>query len=406
MQNVLFYNCALKRAEQEDNNMDRFLFYNPVRVYFGEGMIRPGLERELPKVGHKVLLAYGGGSIKRNGVYDTVVEMLKATGKEIVEFSGITPNPRYTEVQACAKLARERQVDFILAVGGGSVIDCARTAAVEAMLDEDIYTFENEKHQLPEKTIPMGIVLTLGGTGSDMNWLAGINDEERHEKITYAGKHAVFDIIDPTATLSVPMNQLLTGAFDTLSHYMETYFGKNECVSDEIMEAIMRNVVRSARAIRKNPDDRKARADLLWDSSLALSGLPGAGKMNDFQCHSIEHWISGYTDANHGRTLAVLHPVVYRYIYHEAPAKFSRFATEVMGIDGTGMTEAETALAGIDALERFIRELGLPTSFRELGVSADDAILESIADRCVPNPGCCKQLTRNDFLAILKECNR
>ena len=369
-------------------------------------MLRPSLQAELPKVRRKILLAYGGGSIKRNGVYDTVISVLREAGKEIVEFSGITPNPRYTEVQACAKLARKRQVDYILAVGGGSVIDCARTAAVEAILDENIYTFENEKYQLPEKTIPMGIVLTLGGTGSDMNWLADINEEEQHEKITYAGKHAVFDFIDPTATLSVPMNQLLTGAFDTLSHYMETYFGKNECVSDEIMEAIMRNVVRSAKAISENPDDRKARTDLLWDSSLALSGLPGAGKMNDFQCHSIDHWISGYTDANHGRTLAVLHPVVYRYIYGEVPAKLARFATEVMGVDDTWMTEAENAFAGIDALEHFIRELSLPISFRELGVSADDETLETIADHCTPNPGCCKQLTRDDFLTILKEGNR
>jgi alcohol dehydrogenase YqhD (iron-dependent ADH family) len=250
----------------------------------------------------------------------------------------------------------------------------------------------------------MGIVLTLGGTGSDMNWLAGVNYEEKHEKVTFAGKHAVFNIIDPAYTVSVPTKQLLTGAFDTLSHYMETYFGKGSFVSDEIMEAIMRNVIRNARTIKNDPKNMDARSELLWDSSLALSGLPGAGKMSDFQCHSIEHWISGYTDANHGRTLAVLHPVVYRYICSEAPEKFARFATEVMGVGTAGRSPLETALAGIDALELFIRELGLPTNFTELGIDVDDAMLETIADQCRPNPGCCRQLTREDFLTILKTC--
>ena len=292
----------------------------------------------------------------------------------------------------------------MLAVGGGSVIDCVRTAAVQAMLDEDIWEYETVQHKLPRDAIPMGIVLTLGGTGSDMNWLAGVNYEEKHEKVTFAGKHAVFNIIDPAYTVSVPTKQLLTGAFDTLSHYMETYFGKGSFVSDEIMEAIMRNVIRNARTIKNDPKNMDARSELLWDSSLALSGLPGAGKMSDFQCHSIEHWISGYTDANHGRTLAVLHPVVYRYIFSAAPEKFARFATEVMSVDTAGRSPLETALAGIDALELFIRELGLPTNFTELGIDVDDAMLETIADQCRPNPGCCRQLTREDFLTILKTC--
>lgn len=386
--------------------MNNFVFNNPVRVYFGEGMMQYAMDMELPKIGKRVLLAYGGGSIKRNGVYDKVIGMLKAAGKEIIEFPGITPNPRYTEVQACAKLARENEVDFMLAVGGGSVIDCVRTTAVQALLDEDIWTVEVERHELPKDAIPMGIVLTLGGTGSDMNWLAGINDEERHEKITYAGKHAEFDIIDPSFTKSVPMGQLLTGVFDTLSHFMETYFGKGECVSDEIMESIMANVVRNARIIKKNPDDDKARSELLWDSSLAFSGLPAAGKMTDFQCHSIEHWISGYTDANHGRTLAVLHPVVYRRLCEAEPGKFARFAGKVMDIDTEGMTENEAARAGVQALENFIRELGLPTTFEELGIQTDDELLKTIADHCLPNGGCRVQFTRDDFLEILRECAR
>ena len=384
--------------------MNPFIFHNPVRVYFGEGAAKHGLEAELPQVGSRILLAYGGGSIKRNGVYDEIVSLLKTAGKEIIEFSGITPNPRYSEVQACAKLALEQKVDFMLAVGGGSVIDCVRTAAVQAMLDEDIWEYETVQHKLPRDAIPMGIVLTLGGTGSDMNWLAGVNYEEKHEKVTFAGKHAVFNIIDPAYTVSVPTKQLLTGAFDTLSHYMETYFGKGSFVSDEIMEAIMRNVIRNARTIKNDPKNMDARSELLWDSSLALSGLPGAGKMSDFQCHSIEHWISGYTDANHGRTLAVLHPVVYRLICSAAPEKFARFATEVMSVDTAGRSPLETALAGIDALELFIRELGLPTNFTELGIDVDDAMLETIADQCRPNPGCCRQLTREDFLTILKTC--
>ena len=166
----------------------------------------------------------------------------------------------------------------------------------------------------------------------------------------------------------------------------------------------MRNVIRNARTIKNDPKNMDARSELLWDSSLALSGLPGAGKMSDFQCHSIEHWISGYTDANHGRTLAVLHPVVYRYIFSAAPEKFARFATEVMSVDTAGRSPLETALAGIDALELFIRELGLPTNFTELGIDVDDAMLETIADQCRPNPGCCRQLTREDFLTILKTC--
>ena len=264
--------------------MNNFVFNNPVRVYFGEGMMQYAMDMELPRIGKRVLLAYGGGSIKRNGVYDKVVGMLKAAGKEIVEFPGITPNPRYTEVQALAKLARENKVDFMLAVGGGSVIDCVRTAAVQALLDEDIWTVEVERHELPKEAIPMGIVLTLGGTGSDMNWLAGINDEERHEKVTYAGKHAEFDIIDPSFTKSVPMGQLLTGVFDTLSHFMETYFGKGDCVSDEVMESIMANVVRNARIIKERlyrrcadaVDDRAA-ADSQHEINFIFAGKLCAG---------------------------------------------------------------------------------------------------------------------------------
>lgn len=385
--------------------MNSFTFQNPVKVYFGKGSAKQGLDAELPKYGKKVLIAYGGGSIKRNGVYDEIVGILKENGKEIVEFSGINPNPRYEEVQNCAKVARDAKVDLMLAIGGGSVIDCVRAASAQVLLEEDLWTYEMDQGKTPDRFVPMGIILTLGGTGSDLNWLAGIDYEQKHVKGTLRSTHAKFDIIDPAYTMSVPMGQFTTGAFDTLSHYMEAYFGKNSSLSDEINEAIMKSVIRNTRKAIANPDDYEARSELLWASTLALSGLMLAGKIKDFQCHGMEFQISGHTSCNHGRTLAVLHPVVYKHTFRSAPEKFARFARVVMGIDDAGMTEEQTALAGIDALAAYIRELGLPTTFKALGLDMDDDLLKTIAAQCNPNPGCVKQMDKAEFYEILKECN-
>ena len=384
--------------------MNNFIYENKTKVYLGKGGVKEYLGCLLKNYGETVMLAYGGGSIKRNGVYDEVMGILNAAGKKIVEFSGIMPNPTYAKAQEGAKLARENRVDLILAVGGGSVSDCCKVISTQAKLDEDIWEMETVKHTNPTAFIPLGTIVTVFGTGSEMNAGAVITHEEKKIKGAVLGAQADFAFLDPTYTLSVPMKQVISGAFDTLSHAMETYFGKPDenNLSDDINEGVMRSVIRNIRVLLKEPNNYNARSELAWASAMAENGILKIGKVTDFQCHMLEHQLGAYTNCNHGAGLAVIHPVLYCHICKEGAARFARFARNVWGVE-SGHSDEETALAGVNALAAFIKDIGLPTSFYELGIPADTD-LRAVANSAVLTAGCCKKLTHEELYEILVEC--
>lgn len=358
--------------------MDKFTFSYPTKVNFGEGSAKQAFAAELDKVGETVMLAFGGGSIKKNGIYDEMRALLSTAGKKVIDFSGIMPNPTYAKVQEGAALAREKGVDFILAVGGGSVIDCCKVVSAQAMVEEDIWNMEYGKGKFPEAGIPMGAVVTASGTGAEMNAGAVITYEEKKWKGPIFGTAASFAVLDPAYTMSVPPMQVLSGAFDTLSHAMETYLGSSDedNVSDDVALAIMKNIVVNMHRLLKNIDDMQARSNLMWDSAMAENGILKCGRMTDFQAHQIEHQLGAYTDCNHGQGLAVIHPAYYRHIIKDAPDKFTRFARVVFDTD--------TAEAGVSALENFIKECGLPVKMGQLKstVEITPEVLRQVADTC------------------------
>lgn len=380
--------------------MQEFTFNYPTKVYFGKGAAQKALTAELPKVGKTVMLAYGGGSIKRSGIYDEITSLLEAAGKEIVEFPGVMSNPTYAKVQAGAALAREKHVDFILSVGGGSTVDCCKIISAQAKLDEDIWDMEYKEGHFPTSGIPLGAVVTVSGTGAEMNCGAVITHEDKKWKGGMFGTAASFAVLDPTYTLTVPRMQVLSGAFDTLSHAMETYLGSSDRdnVSDDEALAIMRNTVVNIRRLLSDINDLEARSNLMWDSAMAENGILKTGRATDFQAHQIEHQLGAYTDCNHGQGLAVIQPVYYRHILKDAEEKFTRFAKVVF--------DADTAEAGLDEMERLIKDCGLPTRLSELRSSVEitPELLRKVADSSniiKTNP---RVLTADEIYGILCEC--
>ncbi|MBR1798069.1 MAG: iron-containing alcohol dehydrogenase [Clostridiales bacterium] len=384
--------------------MNSFTYEYPVKVYFGEGAAKKNLPSELTKVGKTVMLAYGGGSIKRNGVYDELMSILKATGKTVVEFTGIMSNPTYAKVQEGARLAVENDVDFILAVGGGSVIDCCKIVSAQAKTSEDIWEMEYGARKFPSEFIPMGSVVTAFGTGAEENCGAVITHEEKKLKAALWGAFYDFTILDPEYTMSMPLKQVISGAFDSLSHSMETYMGSPRVpnYSDEINEATQRSIIRNIRATLADPSDRVARSELIWVAAMAENGMLKIGKVTDFQCHMLEHQLGAYTDCNHGQGLAVLHPVLYRHMLPEASSQFARLAVEVWGVDPKGKSEASLAEAFVDALAAFIKEIGLPSTLTEMGIS-EATDLRAIADSTVITAGCARKFTPDELLQVLEE---
>ncbi len=298
------------------------------------------------------------------------------------------------------RFARENHVDLILAVGGGSVSDCCKVVSARAKLDEDIWDMQYTKRTYPSEFIPLGTIVTVFGTGSEMNNGAVITNEEKKIKGALWGAQADFAFLDPAYTLSVPMKQVISGAFDTLSHAMETYFGEPDenNLSDDINEAVMRSVIRSTRVLLTDPENYDARSELAWASAMAENGVLKIGKVTDFQAHQL----GAYTNCNHGVGLAVIHPVLYRHIYTSGAARFARWAQNVWGIAPQSGDEA-TASAGVEALAAFIREIGLPTTFAELGIPADTDY-RAIADSANITAGCCKKLSHDEIYDILCEC--
>ena len=380
--------------------MNEFTFAYPTKVYFGEGTAEKALKAEFERAGQTVMLAYGGGSVKSNGIYDEIRGILEEAGKEIIDFSGIMPNPTYAKVQEGAALAKENGVDFILALGGGSVIDCCKAISAQAKLEQDIWTMEYADYKFPTDGLPVGAVVTASGTGAEMNSGAVITCEDKNWKGPILGTAPVFAVLDPSYTASVPKMQVLSGAFDTLSHAMETYLGNSDKdnVSDDVALAVMRNTVVNMRRLLTDINDMQARGNLMWDSAMAENGILKVGHLTDFQAHQIEHQLGAYTDCNHGQGLAVIHPVYYRHIVNDAREKFTRFAKEVFGKD--------TAEEGIEALAAFIKECGLPTRLSELRSKTEitPELLRSIADtsniiKCGP-----RELTKDEIYDILTEC--
>ena len=393
--------------------MQPFVYDYPVKNYFGEGAVEQALSAEMPTMGDTVLLAYGGGSVKRTGVYDQVAGLLKEAGKTIVDFGGIMSNPTYAKVQEGAKVARENDVDFILAVGGGSVFDAAKVISAQAKLDCDIADYEYKQGKMPSEFIPMACIVTLSGTGAEQNNGGVITNEETHVKGPFVGALPKWAALDPALTLTVPHEQFMSGAFDSLSHCMETYFGTPRMpnASDDINLAVQRNIIRNMRIVADTEGndaqaDRnlEARSELVYDSAMGENGVLKIGKVGDFQCHMIQHQYGAYTHTNHGMGLAIIHPALYRHLAPEAPEQFSRWAQEVWGIEASGKDDLAVAMEGIDALAAFIKETGLPTTFFEMGSDASDETLRAVADTAVLTAGCAKKLDRDEIFQILAEC--
>ncbi len=380
--------------------MERFTYTYPTKVYFGQGAAAEHLPAELERFGKTVMLAYGGGSIRKNGIYDEMKDLLTRAGKEIVEFSGIMPNPTYAKALEGAALARERGVDFILAVGGGSVIDCCKVISAQAHLGEDIWELEYLKNDLPPQGIPMGAVVTASGTGAEVNSEAVITYEEKLWKGSVYGTFPSFAVLDPNYTLSVPRMQALSGAFDSLSHAMEIYLGHSDAdnLSDDLALAVIQNTVVNMRRMLADMGDIQARGNLMWDSTLTETGIFKVGRSTDFQAHHIEHQLGAYTDCSHGQGLAVIHPAYYRHILKDAEEKFARLGRAAFGTDG--------AQAAVEALADFIKACGLPTRMGQLRsrVEITPQVLRQVADTCNLVETGPRTLSRDEIYEILMEC--
>lgn len=388
--------------------MNNFIFENATKVFFGQGCVKEYLSCLSSHYGRKVMLCYGGGSIKKNGIYEEVIGGLKKAGKEVIEFGGIMSNPTYAKVLEGAALAKEKKVDLILGVGGGSVMDCCKAISLAAAYDGDIWNdFWARPGIIDFDPIPLGVIVTVAGTGSEMNGGAVITNEALKVKTgrDYPECNPVFALLDPAYTYTVPKFQMVSGGFDILSHIMETYFSgpDEDNVSDDISESLMKGVIRDLRAAVINPEDYTARSNLMWESTMGENRIIKLGKHMDFECHQMEHQLGAYTDCNHGAGLAVLHPVYYRHIYRDGLVKFQRFAVNVWGISPEGKSADELALAGVEALADFVKELGLPTTLRELGVD-EHMDLKRIADSCNLAPGSYRKMTHEEILVIFKEC--
>lgn len=385
--------------------MNSFIFRMPVTVYFGEHSVSKHLAEAMKGTGRNIMIAYGGGSVKKNGSLAEVRAILESEGKDITEFSGIMPNPTYRKVKEGAELAKKNHIDFILALGGGSVIDCCKVISAQAMTDEDLWKMEYEEGRMPSSFIPTGAIVTAFGTGAEMNSGAVITNEEKKMKSSLRGAPYSFAILDPLYTMTMPMRQVISGAFDSLSHCMESFMGlpEGDNLTDDINKACQRNIIRNIRATLLNPDDAKARSELMWAAAMAENGILILGKDNAFQAHMLEHQLGAYTDCNHGEGLAVIHPVLYRHMLSSSVEKFADLAVNVWDISPEGKSREELAEAFISALSAFIKEIGLPSSFREMGIAADTDY-KAIADSTIIVEGSSRKLSYEELLTILKEC--
>lgn len=387
--------------------LGNFSYSNPTRLHFGKDALQ-ALNEELPKYDSKVLLTYGGGSIKKNGIYEQVMNLLKSNGKTVIEDGGVMPNPTIEKLYEGSRIARENDVDLILAVGGGSVCDYAKAVSVSAWCKDDPwekYYLRMEDVTADTKIIPVGCVLTMVGTGSEMNGGAVITNHEQKLKIGHVFGDQVFpkfSILNPVFTYTLPKRQMVAGFYDIMNHITEQYFsGVDDNTSDYISEGLLRSLIHSSRAALANPQDYEARSNIMWIATWALNTLIAQGKTTDWMVHMIGQSIGAYTDATHGMTLSAVSMAYYRHICPYGLAKFKRFAINVWEVDPAGKTDEQVAAEGLERMEAYMQELGLVMNIRELGVTED--MLEGIVDGVLPMNGGYKVLDKNEVMQILRE---
>ena len=385
--------------------LGNFSYSNPTRLYFGDNALA-FLAEELQNYGRRVMLTYGGGSIKRNGVYDDVLRILTEAGKEVFEDPGVMSNPTVQKLYEGCRIARENNVDLILAVGGGSTIDYAKAVSVSAWCEEDPWNkYYLRMEDVDNRIIPVGSVLTMVGTGSEMNGGSVITNHEQKLKIGHVfGDNVMprFSILNPKYTYTVPKYQMVAGIYDIFNHICEQYFsGEDDNTSDYLSEALMKSVIHASRIAVKDPQDYEARSNLMWCATWALNTLIAKGKTTDWEVHMIGQAIGAYTDATHGMTLSAVSLPYYRHIMPYGLPKFVRFAKEVWDIRTEKMSEREAAEAGLAAMENWMKEIGVVMSAKELGVTED--MLSGIADATFLLDGGYKTLTQEEVVEIVRE---
>ncbi len=386
--------------------LGNFTYANPTKLYFGEDALS-GLRTELPKYGKKVILAYGGGSIKKNGIYDSIVSILSECGKDVAEISGIMPNPTLAKLYEGLEIARAHGADLILAAGGGSVCDYAKALSVSINEKEDPWEKYYVRFEEPECAIvPVGCVLTMAGTGSEMNAGSVITNQDTKQKIghVFASPDVMprFSILNPRFTMTLPEKQMTAGIYDIFNHISEQYFsGDDDNTSDYISEGLMRSVIASSLKALEDPSDYEARSNIMWSATWALNTLIAKGKSTDWMVHMLGQAAGGLTGATHGMTLSAVSMAYYRYIMPYGLQKFRRFAVNVWNVRPEGKSDREIAEEGLGRMEAWMRKLGLAMKLSELGVTED--MIETIASLTILLPGGYKRLSREDAVAVLKE---
>ena len=386
--------------------LGNFSYCNPTKLYFGDESLQY-LNTELSKYGRNVVLIYGGGSIRENGIYDEVMKILNENDKNVVEIAGVMPNPTVDKLYEGVKIARENKADLLLAVGGGSVCDYAKAVSVSVNCDEDPWEKYYIRFEEPTcETLPVGCVLTMVGTGSEMNAGAVITNPMTKQKIghVFADEKIMpkFSVLNPKYTLTLPHYQMVAGIYDIFNHICEQYFsGKDDNTSDYISEGLMRSVVHASRIANEDSQDYEARSNLMWAATWALNTLVSRGKSTDWMVHMLGQSVGAYTDATHGMTLAAVSLPYYRHILPYGVQKFKRFAINVWDVDAAGKSDEEIANEGLAAMEAWMKELGLVMKISELGATED--MIEGIADGTLIMPGGYKVLNREEIVNILKE---
>ncbi len=386
--------------------LGNFTYCNPTKIYFGEEALL-NLHEELKKHGSNIVLVYGGGSIKKNGLYDQVIEILKEEEKNIAEIAGVMPNPTVEKLYEGAEIARNHKADLLLAVGGGSVCDYAKAVSVSAYCDEDPWQKYYIRRESPTcAIIPVGCVLTMAGTGSEMNAGAVITNHAEKMKIGRVFSEEVmpkFSILNPRYTMTLPHYQMIAGIYDIFNHICEQYFSdEDDNVSDYLSEGLMKSVIHASRIANKNPENYEARSNIMWAATWALNTLVAKGKSTDWMVHMLGQAVGACTDATHGMTLSAVSLPYYRYIMPYGLAKFVRFAKNVWDIETSDKTDQEIALAGLEAMEQWMHELGLVMNITDLGTNKD--MLDDLVNGTLINAGGYRRLSKDEVKNIFLEC--
>ncbi|WP_144484968.1 iron-containing alcohol dehydrogenase [Bacillus pumilus] len=387
--------------------MENFIYYNPTKLMFGKGQL-DGLKSELARYGKRVLLVYGGGSIKKNGLYDNVISALNEAEAEVFELSGVEPNPRLTTVKKGIDICQNEKIDFLLAVGGGSVIDCTKAIAAGAEYDGDVWDIISKK-TTAQKALPFGTVLTLAATGSEMNPDSVITNWETNEKYVWGSSvtHPAFSILDPEHTYSVPENQTVYGMVDMMSHVFEQYFHnvKNTPLQDRMCFAVLQTVIETAPTLLEDLQNYEHRETILYAGTIALNGTLQMGYFGDWASHTIEHAVSAVYDIPHAGGLAILFPNWMRHTLDHNVERFKNLMLNMFDIETEGKSDRDIALEGIDKLSAFWTSLGAPSRLADYDIGEDQ--LDKIADIAAKEMeyggfGNFMKLNRNDILSILK----